>query len=103
MIIDEFELEEEDSSDFQSLNEKNIDTTTTLDSDGDGLDDEEEASLGTNSMLSDTDGDGLFDREEVKVYNTDPLDTDTDKDGFTDGIEVEGGYNPNGAGKLYGL
>ena len=35
------------------------------DSDGDGLTNAEEDSLGTNSSLSDTDGDGLTDGEEV--------------------------------------
>jgi hypothetical protein len=72
-----------------------------LDSDGDGLLDWEEKSLGTDIRLSDTDGDGLFDREEVRVYKTNPLDPDTDKDGYQDGSEVKGGYNPNGPGKLY--
>ena len=71
------------------------------DSDGDGLSDQEELSLGTDILLSDSDGDGLFDREEVRVYNTDPMDTDTDKDGYADGMEVSGGYNPNGEGSLY--
>lgn len=73
----------------------------TKDSDGDGLSDAEERSLGTNPLEVDSDGDGLFDKEEVKFYKTDPLDTDTDKDGYADGIEVKGGYNPNGPGRLY--
>lgn len=74
-----------------------------IDTDGDGLSDSEEMSLGTNYLMTDTDGDGLFDREEVKVYKTDPLDTDTDKDGYSDGKEVEGLYNPNGEGKLLNI
>lgn len=72
-----------------------------IDSDRDGLTDEEETILGTNLIEPDTDGDGLFDREEVKVYKTNPLNPDTDADGFTDGQEVDGGYNPNGTGKLF--
>ncbi len=72
-----------------------------LDSDGDGLTDGEEYRLGTNKEEADSDGDGLFDREEVKVYRTDPLNTDSDKDGYADGIEVKGGYNPNGQGQLF--
>lgn len=72
-----------------------------IDSDRDGLTDEEETILGTNLVEPDSDGDGLFDREEVKVYKTNPLNPDTDADGFTDGQEVSGGYNPNGSGKLY--
>lgn len=71
-----------------------------VDSDGDGLTDEEEARYGTSIRKPDTDNDGLFDREEVVVYKTNPLSADTDKDGYLDGAEVSGGYNPNGAGKL---
>jgi outer membrane protein OmpA-like peptidoglycan-associated protein len=59
-----------------------------LDSDGDGLTDEEELLLGTDPFNPDTDGDGLTDGEEVKVYKTDPLNPDTDYDGLTDGDEV---------------
>lgn len=74
--------------------------TEPLDSDRDGLTDEEEARLGTDSNNTDTDQDGLTDREEVRVYTTDPLITDTDGDGFKDGDEVNDGYNPKGPGKL---
>lgn len=72
-----------------------------LDTDNDGLSDQEEISLGTNINSVDTDNDGLFDREEVYVYKTDPTNEDTDGDGFLDGAEVQDGYNPNGTGKLY--
>jgi hypothetical protein len=44
-----------------------------LDSDGDGLSDEEEAALGTDPDDPDTDGDGFSDGEEVDA-GTDPLD-----------------------------
>jgi hypothetical protein len=73
---------------------------TFLDSDGDGLSNAAELEAGTSSTNPDTDGDGLGDREEVRVYGTDPNRTDTDGDGFLDGAEVQGGYNPNGPGKL---
>jgi hypothetical protein len=74
------------------------------DTDGDGLTDYEEVKVyGTDPLNPDTDGDGLFDREEVKVYGTDPLNADTDGDGFLDGEEVRNGYNPNGPGRLYDL
>jgi len=72
-----------------------------IDSDGDGLTDDEEKNLNTNLNSSDSDSDGLFDYEEVKTYLTDPNKTDTDGDGFTDGQEVKGGYNPAGPGKLF--
>jgi hypothetical protein len=71
-----------------------------LDTDGDGLTDAEEATLGTDPVKTDTDGDGLTDREEIQVYKSDPLKTDTDGDGYTDGDEVKNGYNPIGPGKL---
>ncbi|MBI2459056.1 MAG: hypothetical protein HYV53_00705 [Parcubacteria group bacterium] len=72
-----------------------------IDTDQDGLTDEEEARLGANANNPDTDGDGLTDREEAKVYGTDPLKADTDGDGYADGAEIKNNYNPNGQGKLY--
>lgn len=94
-----------------------------MDSDGDGLSDQQEAILGTNPLrvdsdddgLSDheevviyltdplnpdSDGDGLSDYEEIKIYQTDPLNSDSDNDGYSDKTEIDGGYNPNGPGKL---
>lgn len=71
-----------------------------IDTDGDGLTDDEERVLKTNPTLPDTDGDGLTDREEVRVFSTDPLNPDTDGDGFSDGTEVRSGYDPKGPGKL---
>ncbi len=59
-----------------------------LDTDGDGLTDQEELQLGTDPKNPDTDGDGLTDGEEVKVYKTDPLNPDTDYDALKDGDEV---------------
>lgn len=61
----------------------------SLDSDGDGLSDDEEAELGTDPRNPDSDGDGLKDGEEVNRYRTDPLDDDTDDDGYGDGEEVK--------------
>lgn len=71
-----------------------------VDTDGDGLNDAEELTLGTNARLVDTDGDGLADWEEVKIFTTNPLQADTDGDTYSDGLEVQNGYNPKGAGKL---
>lgn len=67
------------------------------DSDGDGLLDGEERSLGTNPRLADTDGDGLTDFQEVRgilvrnlgVIQTNPTDADTDNDKRSDGAEAE--------------
>ena len=55
-----------------------------LDSDGDGLTDEQEAIYGTRPDKADTDEDGLNDGEEV-ARGTDPLDDDSDDDGAKDG------------------
>ena len=94
-----------------------------IDSDGDGLSDEQEMILGTNLLSPDSDddgltdyqevsiyltnplnpdsdGDGLSDYEEINIYNTDPLNSDSDNDGYSDKTEIDGGYNPNGVGKL---
>lgn len=76
---------------------------STIDSDGDGMLDVDEAIYGTDPFNPDTDQDGLGDREEVQVYGTDPLDPDTDGDSYLDGQEVAGGFNPNGEGKLFEL
>lgn len=48
-----------------------------LDSDGDGLNDQEELALGTSALLADSDGDT-----------------------YSDSLEISGGYNPLGAGLL---
>ena len=77
--------------------------STLIDSDSDGLTDQEEAILGTNPNLKDTDGDGLDDYQEVQIYKTDPLKADTDGDGHNDGEEVNNGYNPLGTGKMTDL
>lgn len=47
----------------------------------------------------DTDADGLSNDDEAR-YGSDPNVSDTDGDGFTDGDEVEKGYSPTGPGRL---
>jgi hypothetical protein len=47
----------------------------------------------------DTDQDGIPDYIE-KIIGTDPLNSDTDGDGYLDGEEIENGYNPLGPGRL---
>lgn len=51
------------------------------------------------ALRADDDADGLSFEDET-VYGTDPANPDTDGDGFMDGVEVDGGYDPNGPGKL---
>lgn len=71
----------------------NCPVTDSKDSDGDGLDDADEAYLyGTDGTNPDTDGDGLTDYEEVMVYKTDPTEPDTDGEGLKDGEEIAGIY-----------
>lgn len=45
---------------------------------------------------TDSDSDGLTDVEEDLVYGTNPLQPDSDQDGFLDGNEVFHRYDPNG-------
>jgi len=61
---------------------------STLDPDNDGLTNLEEYQYSTDPLDSDTDGDGLTDGQEVNTYFTDPLDSDSDGDELTDGQEV---------------
>jgi hypothetical protein len=68
----------------------------TVDSDLDGLCDEDELLLGTDPTDADTDDDGLSDGEELGGdgvldlgVDTDPLDRDTDEDGLEDGAELD--------------
>ena len=59
-----------------------------VDSDGDGLLDDREITLGTDPYNADTDEDGLGDGAEVNRYGTDPLSADSDWDALKDGAEV---------------
>ncbi|MCC6793386.1 MAG: hypothetical protein IT336_17005 [Thermomicrobiales bacterium] len=65
------------------------------DSDGDGLDDNTEAQIGTDPTSADTDQDGLSDGDEVNLYGSDPLSMDGDGDLLPDYNEVmQHGTNP---------
>ena len=59
---------------------------TPNDSDGDGLSDSEEFTLGTNVFSIDSDADGLTDLEEFELGSP-PTDADADDDGLLDGRE----------------
>lgn len=71
-----------------------------VDTDLDGISDEEEVKWGTDPNVVDTDGDGLSDRQEIYFFSSDPLKRDTDGDGYEDGAEVQNGYDPAGPGIL---
>lgn len=53
----------------------------------------EEKSSTQNNIFLDSDQDGLSDEEE-KTYGTDPKSRDTDGDSYSDGAEVKSGYDP---------
>jgi hypothetical protein len=57
------------------------------------------AILNEKTDAVDTDVDGLTDNEEIE-YGTDFENPDSDGDGYKDGEEVRAGYNPLGAGRL---
>jgi hypothetical protein len=65
-----------------------------FDSDNDGLFDNIEVKRDDlNATNPDTDGDCLLDSYELNIYHTDTNNTDTDRDGVEDGLEVYGDLN----------
>lgn len=80
--------------------EANEGTQMNRDSDGDGLPDDYEQTIGTNASNPDSDYDGIMDGIEISEYGTDPLVNDTDGDGMADGAERDWfesiGYDPRG-------
>jgi hypothetical protein len=71
-----------------------------VDTDGDGLTDDEERALGTDPTDPDSDDDGLSDGDEVNRYHTNPKAADTDGDGFDDNGEILAGSDPTSTGSL---
>jgi len=65
-----------------------------IDTDHDGLNDEEENARGTNPFNPDSDGDGLSDGFECQ-NGLNPLLWDSDGDGFSDGYESDCGTDPD--------
>ncbi|MBN1668152.1 MAG: LamG domain-containing protein, partial [Anaerolineales bacterium] len=73
------------------MTQPNVETVQdTTDTDGDGLSDVDENSLGTDPSNPDTDGDGLTDGMEALRLGTSPLNQDSDSDGIYDQVEVAG-------------
>lgn len=72
-----------------------------VDTDGDGLNDADEALLGTDPDNPDTDGDGINDGDEVFGVDggptSDPLEADSDDDGVDDPTELANGTDPKNA------
>jgi hypothetical protein len=69
-----------------------------VDTDGDGLSDEDEGALGSDPLSADTDDDGLSDGAEVEMSAgagcPDLLVADSDGDSLPDGAEVDLGTSP---------
>jgi hypothetical protein len=65
-----------------------------IDSDGDGLPDDQDTGDCLSPDDPDSDDDGLSDGEELE-HETDPCNPDSDGDGIPDGDEVEIGTDPN--------
>lgn len=75
-----------ENADQNDLDEDGLGDACDGDSDGDGLSDEEESALGTDSLNTDTDGDGLSDKIEIDG-GLNPLNVDSDGDTYNDGID----------------
>ena len=65
-----------------------------LDLDSDGLANVNEWITGTDLLNPDSDGDGLTDGDEVNTYGTSPLSTDSDADNLSDDVEIAEGLDP---------
>ena len=50
--------------------------------------------------LEDKDRDGIPDNDEINIYKTDPNNSDTDGDGFSDWVELNNGYSPHNPSKI---
>ena len=64
---------------------------SVADADGDGLNDGQEQTAGSNPEIADTDGDGLTDGQEVNLTTTNPLLPDTNNDGTNDAASDQDG------------
>jgi hypothetical protein len=77
-------------------NEETVTDPTKADTDGDDLNDKDERDVHmTDPLVADSDGDRLSDGDEVLIHLTDPNKTDSDEDTFSDSIELNSGSNPN--------
>ncbi|GAA0399536.1 hypothetical protein GCM10009133_05420 [Cocleimonas flava] len=68
-------------------NKSNTSANQVVDTDSDGLSDEEEKLLGTDPLLLDTDKDSIPDNEEIGASVSAPLDTDSD--GIIDALDED--------------
>ncbi|MEQ1501165.1 MAG: MopE-related protein [Myxococcota bacterium] len=99
---DPFDPDTDDGSVFDGVEVANgtdphdpTDDVPPVDTDGDGLFDQDEiATHHTDPLDADTDDDTLSDGAEILVHHTDPLDRDTDDGTVPDGTELANGTDP---------
>jgi hypothetical protein len=96
--VDQFlDSDSDDLADsWESAHAGNLTTLTsrTQDADSDGATNEAEYVARANPVVSDTDGDGLSDGAELGTHGTSPISTDTDGDDMPDGWETTHGLSP---------
>jgi hypothetical protein len=82
-----------DAKDVQDSGDEDTGPDCSKDSDGDNINNCDEAELCTSPTNADTDEDGLSDFEELEE-GIDPCDPDTDDDGVDDQTELDVGLDP---------
>ncbi len=107
VLLEELNKRREDVIKTLSLDGENPETMRTLnDHTGTIIKDLRERTERSESVLKerlgeniskDSDSDSITDFDEVNLYKTDPFNADSDSDGFIDGIEVLGGFDPKNA------
>ena len=76
------------------------DSDEFVDYDRDGVEESTEEEYGTSDRNKDSDGDNLSDYEEIFFWFSDPMDPDSDGDGYYDGLEIVAGFSPLGPVKI---
>ncbi|MBE6140828.1 MAG: VWA domain-containing protein [Firmicutes bacterium] len=93
LIISTITYNKKDDTKFNNI--PSIIKIKDSDLDNDGLLNDLEKILGTNSFSKDSDLDGINDYYEIKQVKTNPLVSDTDQDQISDGNELDLGLDPN--------
>jgi Bacterial TSP3 repeat len=88
-------LFDDDEADVYGTDPRDADSDNDGASDGDEVFNETDPLTADDQTRADSDGDGLFDVDETKLYGTNPSEADTDGDGVIDGAEDDNGTDPN--------